>query len=75
MRAGLDQGVYVTARGREEAWLAERLQRHHGARGSVEHQIGDGTWLLITERRMHGGGTAGLRARHHHRSGRRRRRL
>ena len=61
MRAGLASGVYVAGRGHEEAWLAERLRSHRSAQGAVEHQLAGGIWLLVTERRMRNGGTAGLR--------------
>ena len=47
--------------GREGTWLADRLRRHREAEGAFEQRLGDGRWLLITERRMRNGGTAGLR--------------
>jgi signal transduction histidine kinase/DNA-binding response OmpR family regulator len=45
----------------ETGWLAERLQYHHEAKGGIERQRPDGTWILATDRRMQCGGTAGLR--------------
>jgi len=47
--------------GREGTWLADRLRRHREAYGAFEQRLGDGRWLLVTERRMRNGGTAGLR--------------
>jgi PAS domain S-box-containing protein len=47
--------------GTEEAWLAERIARHRAATGSTELQLGNGRWLLTTERRMRNGGIVSLR--------------
>jgi signal transduction histidine kinase len=58
---GVARGDYPEARGREEAWLAERLaimakpgQRH-------EQYLSDGRCILIEERRTADGGLIGLR--------------
>jgi PAS domain S-box-containing protein len=61
LRAGLAKGQYAEAIGREQEWLAERLRHHRELDGSVEQLLPDGRHLLITERRMRNGGTAGLR--------------
>jgi PAS domain S-box-containing protein len=61
LRAGLAQGQYPEAIGREEGWLADRLRRHRELDGAVEQRLPDGRHLLITERRMRNGGVAGLR--------------
>ena len=61
LRSGLARGHYASARGCEEAWLADRLRLHREASGVFEAQMHDGTWLLITDRRMTNGGIAGLR--------------
>jgi PAS domain S-box-containing protein len=45
----------------EEAWIAMRLARHREIRDSLEQQLDDGSWFLVTDRRMNNGGTAGLR--------------
>jgi PAS domain S-box-containing protein len=49
------------AHGREAEWLEQRLLRHREDRGAIEHRLGDGSWFLVTDRRMKNGGTAGLR--------------
>ncbi len=61
LRGSLARRQYRSALGREEAWLEERLRRHREASGWVEQQLADGRHILITERRMPNGGTAGLR--------------
>ncbi len=61
LRAGLAGGQYADAVGREEEWLAERLADHLGAVGMVEQHLANGRWVQVSERRMRGGGLAGLR--------------
>ncbi|HLY88923.1 MAG TPA: ATP-binding protein, partial [Acetobacteraceae bacterium] len=61
LRDGLAVSQYADAAGREEAWLAERLEQHGRANANVEQRDRDGRWTLITERRMRKGGIAGLR--------------
>jgi len=61
LRHIIGMGSNLEARGREEAWLAERLRSHHEARGSSENQRANGSCYLATDRRMKNGGIAGLR--------------
>ena len=61
LRAGLNTGQYPEAKGREEEWLAERIERHREPGAPRERLLPDGRWVLITQRRMPNGGTAGLR--------------
>jgi PAS domain S-box-containing protein len=61
VRAGVIHGQISEAIGREEDWIAERLRRHREADGVFEEKLGDGSVVLVTERRMRSGGTAGLR--------------
>jgi PAS domain S-box-containing protein len=48
-------------RGREAEWVAARLRNHHEARDAIEFRRTDGSWYLVTDRRMKNGGIAGLR--------------
>lgn len=44
-----------------EAWIAQRLHEHrHPPPQPTERQLWDGRWILVSERRMSDGGTAGL---------------
>ena len=61
LRRGLANGEYADAAGREDEWLAERLHAHRQASGIVEQHLSDGSWVMVTERRMRDGGIAGLR--------------
>ena len=61
VRSGLAGGRYPDAKGREEQWLAERLQQHRNPMGAVEQRLDGGRWVLITERWMANGGIAGMR--------------
>ncbi len=61
LRYGLEQGQYLEAEGREEAWLEDRLAAHRGAERALEQQLGDGRWLRVYERPLSDGGRVGLR--------------
>ena len=61
LRANVRAGQHVLAPAEEAGWIAQKLKEHHEADGAVEHQLGDGRWVLITDRRMRNGGIAGLR--------------
>lgn len=61
LRHGLAQGEYAEAAGREEAWLAERLERHREPNSEVEQELSDGRWLRIFEKATPDGGRVGLR--------------
>jgi len=62
LRVGVARGDYPDAIGREEAWLAERLDKLLNPTGERhEQKISDGRWLMIEERRTSDGGVIGLR--------------
>jgi PAS domain S-box-containing protein len=60
LRAAVTAGLFPGAIGHEAAWLEARLYQHRHPAGAIEHRFRDGRWLLVTERRMSNGGTAGL---------------
>ena len=60
LRVGVAKGEYPEAEGREEAWLAERVQRHRKPRGLFEVKRQDGLWLLIDEQPMPDGGIVSI---------------
>lgn len=55
-------GAVGTARGREESWIRETLQRHRQAEGRRRYRRTDGRWVEITERKTADGGTMVIRA-------------
>ena len=61
LRVGIARGEYPEAAGREDAWLAERMQRMRDPKGKIEQKLADGRWILIDERRTSDGGFIGLR--------------
>jgi PAS domain S-box-containing protein len=62
LRAELARGDYPEALGREEAWLAERLERHRNPGEAFEVARPEGRWLLVRERRLPDGGIATMAA-------------
>jgi len=61
LKYGLRHGEYAEGIGREEDWLAERLEAHREADRTVEQVLSDGRCLRILERRTPDGGRVGLR--------------
>ncbi|WP_420413347.1 sensor domain-containing diguanylate cyclase [Roseibium sp.] len=63
LRYGLERDQYDTGSLSNEEWLADRLDHHKSADGSViEQSLSDGRWLRISETKTRNGGTAGIRA-------------
>ncbi|MDP6952325.1 MAG: ATP-binding protein, partial [Alphaproteobacteria bacterium] len=48
-------GLVPEAKGREEAWIKERLYRHTSLQGPFERRLGPDRWLLVDERRASDG--------------------
>jgi len=61
LRHGLDCGQYPEAEGREEEWLAERLERHRHPGEPLEQQLPNGRWVYILERKTKDGRNVGIR--------------
>jgi signal transduction histidine kinase/CheY-like chemotaxis protein len=60
IRTAVDRGLIAAAKGREAAWLAERLERHRNPAGPYEHLRADGQWLRINEQKTADGGIVGV---------------
>lgn len=60
LRAVLRKGLVPEAKGREEAWLKDRLARHTRARGLFEVKRQDGRCFLVNEQRLANGNTISL---------------
>jgi signal transduction histidine kinase/CheY-like chemotaxis protein len=60
-RAAANNGGHHQAQGHDGEWLAERLRHHREASGAIEQCLANGSWILVTDRRMKNGGIVGLR--------------
>jgi PAS domain S-box-containing protein len=60
-RARLTRGNYPIAKGREEAWVADRVRELRELDDGVEQQLDGGQWILARNRRLSNGWIAGLR--------------
>jgi diguanylate cyclase (GGDEF)-like protein/PAS domain S-box-containing protein len=61
IRVGVERGDYPEAIGREEEWIAERLEKLYHPGERHEQTLGDGRVILIEERLTGDGGVIGLR--------------
>jgi diguanylate cyclase (GGDEF)-like protein/PAS domain S-box-containing protein len=61
LRTGVERGDYPAAKGREEEWIAERLQLLYKPGKQHEQVLADGRCILIEERQTSDGGVIGLR--------------
>jgi diguanylate cyclase (GGDEF)-like protein/PAS domain S-box-containing protein len=61
LRNCLANGLVVDAKGREETWLKNRLERFKAADSVTEHQLSNGRWVRVQDRSLPGGGRVGLR--------------
>jgi diguanylate cyclase (GGDEF)-like protein/PAS domain S-box-containing protein len=61
IRIGVERGDYPEAIGREDEWIAERLEKLYHPGKSHEQTLGDGRVILIEERLTGDGGVIGLR--------------
>ncbi|MCA2010798.1 PAS domain S-box protein [Cereibacter sphaeroides] len=61
LRHALDNGEFADALGREDAWLAQRMEMHRRATGRMDLRLTDGRWLRIYERSTPDGGRVGMR--------------
>lgn len=61
LRIGVARGDYPEAEGREEEWIAERLQKLYQPGARHEQLLADGRCILIEERLTSDGGVIGLR--------------
>ena len=60
MRAGLAQGLYQDAVGREEEWLRQRIDDRGRRPEGFDAKRSDGGWLHINERRTQEGGIVAI---------------
>ncbi len=61
LRYGLARGQHPNAVGREEEWLAERLEQHRNPGETHEQLLNDGRWIKSQDHPTPDGGRVGLR--------------
>ena len=61
IRQGAERGQYLAAIGNEEAWIADRMDRHLNPGEPMEQQLPNGRWVRVEERRTNDGGVVGFR--------------
>jgi diguanylate cyclase (GGDEF)-like protein/PAS domain S-box-containing protein len=61
IRVGVERGDYPEAAGREDEWIAERVEKLFHPDGRHEQRLADGRVVLIEERLTKDGGVVGLR--------------
>ncbi len=61
LRAGIAARVFPESEGREDAYFAQRMERHRNPGDPVVQSYRDGRWLRYAERRTSEGGIVGLR--------------
>jgi PAS domain S-box-containing protein len=60
LRESIERGVLADAAGSPDDWINARLERHLDPGDPHEHQLNDGRWLRISERKTHDGGVVGI---------------
>jgi adenylate cyclase len=60
IRRSAELGLIHEAKGRVDAWIAERLARHRAPLGTeIQHRSGD-HWIQVSERKIAGGGSVAV---------------
>ena len=61
LREGVSLGQFADATGREEEWIAERLEAHKNPGDPIDQRLPNGRWLRVVETKTPSGYLAGLR--------------
>ena len=61
IRYGIGKGQYRDAHKNPEAWIGERLRKRQNISEPFEQQLGDGRWLMISDRQTSDGRRVGIR--------------
>jgi adenylate cyclase len=62
MRTATERGLIKDAEGGREAWIAERLARHHAPSETHIQHRSDGRWIQVSERKTANGGVVAIYA-------------
>ncbi len=58
---GIAHDQYPAARGREQEFVAQRLEQHNKSHSNIEQELPGGRWVRAEEQRTADGGTIGVR--------------
>ncbi len=61
LKFGIARGQYQEAKSDPEGWLSARLARRMVDAEPFEQELGDGRWLMVSDRRTSDGGRVGIR--------------
>ncbi len=61
LKFGIAHGQYQDAKADPEGWLKARLDRRKADAEPFEQELGDGRWLMVSDRRTSDGGRVGIR--------------
>ena len=56
IQIGLNEGLYAEAKGREAAWILERMESRRALSAMMEQRIAGDRWLRVADRRTAAGG-------------------
>ena len=62
LRTATERGLIKDAEGRRDAWIAERLARHHAQSETHIQRRSDGRWIQVNERKTANGGVVAVYA-------------
>jgi PAS domain S-box-containing protein len=62
LRTAIERGLIKDAEGRGDAWIAERIARHHAASETHVQHHSDGRWIRVSERKTASGGVVAIYA-------------
>ena len=62
LRTAVERGLIKDAEGRRDAWIEERLARHHAAHETHVQRRSDGRWIQVSERKTTSGGVVAIYA-------------
>jgi PAS domain S-box-containing protein len=62
LRTVTERGLIKDAEGRRDAWIEERLARHHAASETHVQRRSDGRWIQVSERKTANGGVVAIYA-------------
>ncbi len=60
LRAALSSGLIDDAKGREEIWLAQRLEQHRNPKGTHLQRRSSNQWIKVSERKTEDGSTVAV---------------